>query len=246
MGQFSWVLGKIDEATAAGGAHARRNVQDLVDALLALEGRGATHMVFGLSVSSLRVSPEQRAELIARVRAALLAKRDAFERAGESELVLEMSNLAATCGMPELGVTARGLPSKHHADAPWLRHVLAGVVVVRGSDDASIGAVLEWFQRTYRGPNFGGLDLMRPNVNGDAWLLVGRWADCFHDDVQAACVAFLGALEQSITAVNDGMTIGSMRGETTVSLTSPQPVPKLELVPWHAYQGEVALRSGPL
>lgn len=247
MDHCSWVVGKIDETAAMDGAHARSSVRDLVDALLALEGRGSTATVFGMSRGALAVRDDERTKLIGLIRAALVAKRDAFAQAGDTELLLELSEVAEACELPELRFERPPIPRVQHPDAPWLRDALAGIVVLRNTSDQGTDAVVSWFTQNYKGPDFGGIDLVEPNATGDggATLLVGRWTDCLDDDVQEAVVAFLKTLEQSVSAVNEGITITRAGSEVRLKITSPK-AKQIEIVPWHVYYGQVGLPSGPL
>jgi len=245
MDHFSWVVRKIDEASALGAGHERSSVQVLVDALLGLQGRGAMGMVFGMSIGSLAINGDERGRLIDLLRKALVAKRDAFAKAGEQDLLLELSKVADPCELPQLRYQAPPVEAKHHPDAPWLQDALAGVFVLRGGNTEAAEAAMRMCVTIYKGRDFGGLDFMPPNESGDAWLLLGRWTDCFEPEVQEAALRFLEALERSVRAVNDGTSVVRRGDAVTLSVTSPRPK-ALTVVPWRAYHGMLALRSGPL
>jgi hypothetical protein len=246
MNHFSWILSKIEGASPVGGAQVRRDVRDLVDAMLALQGRGASAMVFGMASGSLVITDDERAEAIVRLRSALVAKREAFARAGERELLRELSELAEVCELPQLRDALGGVPRKVHPEAPWLQDVLSGIVILSNSTEPAVDAALTWFQSAYKGANFGGLDVVRPaDGHGDVSLLVGSWRDCLRDDVQDTICGVVESLERSVKAVNDGMVLRRAGAEVVLRAGPAGPV-GLQLVPWHGYYGALGLPSGPL
>lgn len=237
MGHLSWLVGQIDTLAGMDAAHSRSVVRDLVGALAALDGRGAT--VFGMSAGSLDISDDERNEAMLRIRKALVAKRDAFQAAGDRELLRELSEVAEVCAMPEL----HSSPVMKHPAAPWLREAESGIAVLGRCNQADFEDVIACFMSIYRGPAFGGLDVMPPNEAGNAWLLIGRWKESFDDAVQPAAIAFAAALKQAVSSVNDGTTI--RKNGTTTELETTNRTREIMLTPWHAYEGTVKMRGEP-
>jgi hypothetical protein len=120
---------------------------------------------------------------------------------------------------------------------PWLQNALSGVFVLRNLDRTAFEQIVQQAVAAYRGPDFGGLDLMPPNHDREAWVLLGRWVDCFTDEVQLAARNFNQALTLAIDLANAGI---SRTGATvTVSVGTRE---RVELVPWWAYDGGVLVR----
>ncbi len=123
------------------------------------------------------------------------------------------------------------------AEFPWLQATLSGVFVLRGADQAGFDQIVRWAASNYRGPNFGGLDLMPPNENKEAWIFLGRWTDCFTAEVKAAAEAFQKTLNASVDVLNVGIEGGS----SSLTVSYP-PEDRVEVIPWIAYLGGVAIR----
>jgi hypothetical protein len=100
------VLERIAENERGPAARTQRGVQEIVDALRSLEG-SSSKGVFGMSMASLAISDEEKGHLQERLGAALVAHRDAFEKAGDVASLLELSKVADLCKLPDLRLTKR-------------------------------------------------------------------------------------------------------------------------------------------
>ena len=121
-------------------------------------------------------------------------------------------------------------------NAPWIREALAGIFVLRGFGERTT-AVMNIANESYRGGNFGGIDFMPPSSAGDAWILVGKWMNCF--DLQAEITAYRDALATAVELVNAGITLGDVASIETARAF--RDAPKGELRTWHAYDGGLAI-----
>lgn len=116
-----------------------------------------------------------------------------------------------------------------------LHAALAGIFVLRGIDLAALDTIVEVTAEGYAGPDVGGLDVIAPGAGGDAWLLLGRWTDCFSDEVQEAADIVLARLREAADRVNAGVLRAGK--EDTVVVPSPY---RIEVVPWRVVHGAVA------
>lgn len=116
-----------------------------------------------------------------------------------------------------------------------LHKALAGIYVLHGVDVAALDTIVQLTAEGYEGPDVGGLDVMAPGPGGDAWLLLGRWMDCFADEVQVGAGIVLARLRDAVNTVNAGVV--RVRGEATVVVPSPY---QIEVVPWAIVHGAVA------
>lgn len=106
---------------------------------------------------------------------------------------------------------------------------LAGIYVLRGVDAAALQALLQHAFDGYDGSGFGGIDVMAPNPDGDAWLLLGRWTQCLQvPDLQRAAVEVLAQLRRSAELVNAGVLLDANQN-ATVSVPAGY---RVEIVPW--------------
>jgi hypothetical protein len=92
--------------------------------------------------------------------------------------------------------------------ASWVRDALAGVYVLRHVDAGSFDRVVQQAFAGYRGPNIGGVDLMVPGPTGEAWLLLGRWMDCWQEDVQRGAELVRDSLIKAAELENAGVQRG--------------------------------------
>jgi hypothetical protein len=106
---------------------------------------------------------------------------------------------------------------------------LAAIFVLRGVDANATQHLFRHLSANYRGPDFGGVDLMAANANGEAWMLLGRWTDALDPTVQAAATEVLRLLGQGAELLNAGVAFGEQLG--AVNITSPSPY-RVEIVPW--------------
>ncbi|HWO24645.1 MAG TPA: hypothetical protein VNO30_38145 [Kofleriaceae bacterium] len=116
-----------------------------------------------------------------------------------------------------------------------LHGALAGIYVLRGADVAALDTIVQVTAEGYEGPDVGGLDVMAPGAGSDVWLLLGRWMDCFADEVQVGAGIVLARLRDAVSMVNAGTL--RVRGEATVVVPSPY---QIEVVPWAIVHGAVA------
>lgn len=125
-----------------------------MDALLALRGQGG--MVFGMASGSLQVTDEQRANLARQASSALLQIHRACVASGDTEMLGELSKVAESCALP--GLRSPGVPiaKMTHPQADWLEVAPSGVFALRRSSDEWVQQLVEWFDRCYEGPDFGG------------------------------------------------------------------------------------------
>jgi hypothetical protein len=116
-----------------------------------------------------------------------------------------------------------------------LQRALAGIYVLHGVDVAALDSIVQVTAEGYEGPDVGGLDVVGLGAGGDAWLLLGRWMDCFADEVQAGAAIVFARLRDAVSTVNTGvLRAGS---ETTVVVPSPY---RIEVEPWMIVHGAVA------
>jgi hypothetical protein len=116
-----------------------------------------------------------------------------------------------------------------------LQRALAGIYVLHGVDVAALDSIVQATAEGYEGPDVGGLDVVGLGAGGDAWLLLGRWMDCFSDEVQAGAAIVFARLRDAASTVNTGvLRAGS---ETTVVVPSPY---RIEVEPWMVVHGAVA------
>jgi hypothetical protein len=116
-----------------------------------------------------------------------------------------------------------------------LHAALAGIYVLRGIDLDALDTIVQVTAEGYAGPDVGGLDVVAPGPGGDAWLLLGRWIDCFADEVQEAAAIVLARLREAADMVNAGVLRAGK--EATVVVPSPY---SIEVVPWRVVHGAVA------
>ena len=115
------------------------------------------------------------------------------------------------------------------------RHgALAGIYVLRGVDPAALDTIVGATAEGYDGPDVGGLDVMAPSGDGEAWLLLGRWTDCFADEVQEAAEIVLARLREAADTVNAGVLRAGHAAALTVTVPSPY---RVEVVPWRVVHG---------
>jgi hypothetical protein len=236
MNHFQWAVTRIEDTAALGGA----GVQALLDALLSLQGHSESGMIFGMSRSALDTTTEERGRLVERIRKALLRQRDAFARENDNESLLELSKASA---LPELQFQ---LTPQAHPQAPWLQHVLAGVFVLRNCDLETATLAARMSGTLYEGPDMGGLDVIEPNDAQEAWILLGRWTECFQPEVHQAAISFFKGLRTSVKSINDGIALTQDGNVTTLSSNSGGSHRHIEVVEWHLFNGMLSPRTGPL
>jgi hypothetical protein len=88
-----------------------------------------------------------------------------------------------------------------------LHGVLAGIYVLRGVDAPALEQIVQATTEAYVGPDVGGLDVMLPDGDGVAWLLLGRWTDCFATEVQEAAELLLERLRDAALARDAGVEV---------------------------------------
>ncbi len=89
---------------------------------------------------------------------------------------------------------------------PWVEDALAGVFILRNVDEDRATRIVRTAISNYKFPELGGLDMMRPNDAGEAWLLLGRWTACFEADVQGAATQLRAALTRAAELDATGIT----------------------------------------
>lgn len=142
-------------------------------------------------------------------------------------------------------VTGPSGPSGPSAPSPWIKGVLAGVFVLRdvGGDEAD--RIVRQALSRYRGPELGGVDLMAPGPSREAWLLTGRWADCFDPDVQRGAQELFAGLVATVDLENAGVALGT-GGKATLdagrAFASLEGGHRVTVAPLHAYRGGIAVR----
>lgn len=107
-----------------------------------------------------------------------------------------------------------------------LSRALSGIYVLRGVDSGALDQIVQSTIAAYTGPDPGGLDVMEPNADGDAWLLLGRWADCFAAHVQEAARMLLAQLRESAELADAGSG-------------------RISIVPWLVVHGPIIERVDP-
>jgi len=128
--------------------------------------------------------------------------------------------------------------------APWIRDALAGVYVLRNVDAGVFDRVVRQALTGFRGPNIGGVDVMVPGPTGEAWLLLGRWTDCWLEDVQRGAELMRDALTKAAELEN----VGVMRGQGgEIALDTARAFRSLEgdrvtVTPLRSYLGNLAIR----
>lgn len=114
------------------------------------------------------------------------------------------------------------------APLPWLQRGLAAAWVVHRVDGESFEALVRTAVANYRGPNPGGLDLMPPNANGDAWVFTGRWTDAMTSEVAEVARALEACLQAAAEIVRGGVLAA---GQGSVDVRAPAPSPALDVAP---------------
>jgi len=126
---------------------------------------------------------------------------------------------------------------------PWLEIGLGGAWVISQVDADSFDAIVKVAAANYRGPDFGGLDLMPPNTASEAWIFLGRWTDSLRPEIQAAARELDRCLRSAAELVRAGVLA---QGGGRVELRVPSSSGQAEVRALELYYGVVPGTEHPI